>query len=262
MRAVVPFFFLIAASAWAADRELSMREGEKRSFKLPGVTQVAIDDAAVVEGVARNDQLNVTARRAGNARLLVLLKNDQWLTFKVKVIASDFPEGPVPEALPGDGELLRLRVGEARAFETPGIQKLPPAAAQNFEAKVTGKVLELRGAAAGRSVLDLTLAGGKRLQLPVLVEGDRTVQQSKRAGTTTAERLEIPVSGERLLKAPDVEAVQVDDDEVAEVRIIGDGRVVVRGLQEGETVVSVRRGGKVYSHPVYVAPAEGSASDY
>ena len=55
--------------------EPALREGEKRSFKLPGVAQIAIDDAAVVEGVAKADQLNVTARRAGNARLLVLLKN-------------------------------------------------------------------------------------------------------------------------------------------------------------------------------------------
>lgn len=261
MRAVVILICLSTATAWAADRDIAMREGEKRSFKLPGVSQVAIDDASVVEGQAKNDQLNVTARRAGSARILVLLKNEQWVTFKVKVLASDFPEGPVPEALPGDGELLRLRIGESRAFETPGIQKMPPAGAQNFEAKVNGKVLELRGLVAGRSVLDLTLAGGKRMQVPVLVEGERAVLQSPRAATTPGDRLEIPVSGELLLKTPDVEAVQVDDDEVAEVRIVGDGRVVVRGLQEGETVVNVRRGGKVYSHAVYVAPS-GRASDY
>ena len=261
MRAVVTVTCLLAATAWAADRDISMREGEKRAFKLPGVTQVAIDDASVVEGVAKNDQLSVTARRAGSARILVLLNNEQWVTFKVKVVGSGFPEGPVPEALPGEGEPVRLRIGEARAFETPGIQKMPPAGAQNFEAKVNGKVLELKGLAAGRSVVDLTLAGGKRLQLPVLVEGERTVLQSKRADTTAGDRLEIPVSGELLLKAADVEAVQVDDDEVAEVRIVGEGRVVVRGLQEGETVVNVRRAGRVYSHPVYVSPS-GRSSDY
>lgn len=258
MRAVVFLLCVVATASWAADRELAMREGEKRSFKLPGVTQIAIDDASVVEGVAKNDQLNVTARRAGSARILVLLKSEQWVTFRVKVLASDFAEGPVPEALPAEGEPLRLRVGEARAFETPGIQKMPAAGAQSFEAKVNGKLLELRGVAAGRAVLDLTLAGGKRLQVPIVVEGERTVLNEKRGNTTTADRLEIPVSGELLLKAPDVEAVQVDDDEVAEVRIVGDGRVVVRGLQEGETVVNVRRGGKVFSHPVYVSALPGS----
>ena len=70
MRVAVLFIVLTTTSAWAADRELSLREGEKRSFKLPGVTQIAIDDASVVEGVAKNDQLSVTARRAGCNRTL------------------------------------------------------------------------------------------------------------------------------------------------------------------------------------------------
>ena len=89
MRAPVIVSCLFAAAAWAADRDLSMREGEKRAFKLPGVSQIAIDDAAVVEGVAKNDQLSVTARSPGTARILVLLKNDQWVTFKVRVVASE-----------------------------------------------------------------------------------------------------------------------------------------------------------------------------
>lgn len=258
MRALVIFLCLTAATAWAADRDLSMREGEKRSFKLPGVAQIAIDDAAVVEGVAKNDQLVVTARSAGSARLLVLLKNDQWVTFKVRVLAGELGEGPVPEALPGEGEPLRLRVGESRVFEVGAIQKMPATGGQNFEAKVNGKLLELRGVTLGRSVLELQLSGGKRLQVPVLVEGEKMVLAAKRSDAAQGERLEIPVSGEALLKVPDVEAVQVDDDEVAEVRIVADGRVVVRGLQEGETLVNVRRGGRVYSHAVYVKPQAGS----
>ncbi len=248
---------LIATSAWAADRDLAMREGERRTFKLPGVAQVAIDDASVVEGTGKGEQLTIAAKRAGNARVLVLLKTDQWVTFKVKVLGGDVAEGPLPEALPSEGEPIRLRLGESRVFDTPGIAKLPTGA-QQLEAKVTGKVLELKGVAPGRVVLDLTLQGGKRLQLPVVVEGERLVLQSKRADLTTAERYDVPVSGELLIKAPDVEAVQVDDDEVAEVRIVGEGRVVVRGLQEGETHVNVRRAGKVYSHAVNVTAIAGA----
>jgi hypothetical protein len=199
----------------------------------------------------------VVAKRSGVARILVLLKTDQWVTFKVKVVGGDLPEGPVPEALPGDGEPLRLRIGEARVFETPGIAKMP-GGAQNFEEKVNGMLLELKGVAQGRTVLDLTLQGGKRLQLPVVVEGERQVMQTKRSDLAQGERLELAVSGEVLLKAPDVEAVQVDDDEIAEVRIVGDGRVVVRGLQEGTTFVNVRRAGRVYSHAVNVVPVSGS----
>lgn len=255
MRALTFFTCLVSTwtagsgGAWAADRDLALREGEKRAFKLGGVAQVAIDDASVVEAVAKGEQLNLTAKHAGNARVLVLLKNEQWVTFKVHVLASDFPAGPVAEALPEEGQPVRLRVGEARAFETPGIAKMPPPSAQTFEAKVNGKVLELRGLEPGRTVLSLELAGGKKLQLAVSVEGERQV---RRVDTTAAERLEVMVSGEQLLKAPDVEAVQVDDDEVAEVRIIAADRVVVRGLSEGQTVVNVRRGGRVYSHAVNV----------
>jgi hypothetical protein len=251
MRHFVALTCLFATAAWAADRDLSMREGEKRAFKLPGVSQIAIDDSSVIEGVAKNDQLNVTARGPGSARILVLLKNDQWVTFKVRVLPGDVGEGPVPEALPGDGEPLRLRVGESRLFDTPGIAKMPTGA-QNFEAKVTGKQLLLRGVAPGRTVLEVTLTGGKRMQIPVVVEGEKGGASPKRADATAGERLVLPVSGEVLLKAPEVEAVQVDDDEVAEVRIVGDGRVVVRGLSEGETFVNVRRGGRVYSHAVNV----------
>jgi len=250
-KAVVLTSCLTAAAAWAADRDLSLREGERRTFKLPGVAQVAIDDAGVVEGTGKGDQLTLTARRAGSARVLVLLKSDQWVTFKVKVLAGDVSDGPLPEALPGEGEPVRLRPGESRAFDTPGIAKLPTMSPQ-LEAKVNGKVLELKGLAPGRVVLDLTLAGGKRVQLPVLVEGERLVLQTRKADAAAGERLEVPVSGELLVKAPDLEAVQVEDDEVAEVRIVGEGRIAVRGLQEGETRVNVKRGGKVYSHAVNV----------
>ncbi|MBK7861727.1 MAG: pilus assembly protein N-terminal domain-containing protein [Archangiaceae bacterium] len=244
---------LFATAAWAGDRDISMREGERRSFKLPGVSQIAIDDASVVEGVAKNDQLSVTARGAGTARILVLLKNDQWVTFKVKVAASDVAEGPVPEALPADGEPVRLRAGESRVFETPGILKMP-VSGQGFEAKVNGKLLELRGVSPGRTVVDLGLSGGKKVQLTVLVEGEKRGLGSaaKKVEQAAGERIELPVSAEILIKAPEVDGVQVEDDEVAEVRIVGDGRVVVRGLQEGETVVFVRRGGRVYAHPVLV----------
>lgn len=255
MRALVVIITcLFTTAAWAADRELTLKEGEKRSFKLPGVAQIAIDDASVVEGAAKDSNLTIGARRAGNARILVLLKNDQWVTFKVKVVAGDTREGPVPEALPNEGEPLHLRVGESRAFETPGISRMPMGA-QNFEAKVTGKLVELRGVAAGRSTLDLWLAGGKRLTLPVVVEGEKGAP--KPAGVMSA-TIDVEQSGEVLVKAPDVEAVQVEDDEVAEVRIVGEGRVVVRGLSGGETVVNIRRAGKVYSHPVNVT---GSYAD-
>jgi hypothetical protein len=251
MRALV-FTLFLSATAWAADRDISMREGETRSFKLAGVAQLAVDDVSVVEGAAKNDQLSITARHAGLARIMVLLKNDQWLTFKVKVVAGDLAEGPVPEALPAEGVPVRLRVGESRAFETPGVQKMPMAASQNYEAKVNGKILELKGVLPGRALADVTLTGGKRLQLPVLVEGVVAGSGVSLKRGETGEKLEIPLSGEVLLKADGLESVQVDDDEVAEVRIIGESRVVVRGLQEGETIVNVRRGGRVYSHAVNV----------
>ena len=57
---------------------------------------------------------------------------------------------------------------------------------------------------------------------------------------------------EQLAASQHVLGSEVDDDEIAEVRIVGDGRVVVRGLQEGETFVNVRRAGRVYSHAVNV----------
>ncbi|MBL8956295.1 MAG: pilus assembly protein N-terminal domain-containing protein [Myxococcaceae bacterium] len=255
MRSVV-FFICLSSTAWALDRDLSLREGEQRTFKLPGVAQVAIDDASVVEGTGKGDQLTLAARRPGNARVLVLLKTDQWVTFKVKVLAGDVAEGPLAEALPADGEPVRLRVGESRVFDTPGIAKLP-GPGRELEVKVNGKVLELKGVAPGRAVVDVTLQGGKRVALNVVVEGERLALQAKRSEAGRGERVEVPLSGEVLLKAPDLEAVQVEDDEVAEVRIVGEGRVVVRGLQEGETFVNVRRGGKVFSHAVSVVGSGG-----
>src|SRR5687767_12253903 len=141
LKSVVLLGCLAAVTAWAADRDISLKEGERRSFKLPGIAQVAIDDASVVEGTAKGDQLNVAAKAQGSARILVLLKRDQWVTFKVKVLPGDVAAGPVPESLPDAGEPIYLRVGEKRAFETPGIQKMPMGGPA-YEAKVSGKQLE------------------------------------------------------------------------------------------------------------------------
>jgi hypothetical protein len=131
---------------------------------------------------------------------------------------------------------------------------MPMSGGGSFEAKVTGKVLELRATSPGRTVLELWLNGGKHLSLPVVVEGEAPPApvQVSRTNVLMGETVEVPVNGEKLLKTLDVESVQVEDDDVAEVRIVGDGRVVVRGLNVGDTRVLIHRGGRVYSHPVYV----------
>jgi hypothetical protein len=259
MRNIVAVFFcLLTTAAWAADRELALKVGEKRSFSLPGVAQIAVDDAQVVEGRSHDDRLDVEAHRSGSARILVLLKSDQWVTFHVKVVAGDVPEGPIPEALPADGEPVRLRAGERRAFETPGIARMPLSGVGTFEAKVIGKTLELRATAAGRSTLELWLNGGRHVTVPVIVEGGvEVVPTPSRLGMLAGETVDVTVNGEQLVKAPDVESVQVEDDDVAEARIVGDGRVVVRGLNEGDTHVIIRRGGRLFSHPVNVTASGG-----
>src|SRR4051812_3836768 len=142
-------FFLLTTAAWAADRDVALREGERRTFKLPGIAQIAVDNAEVVETVGKGDSIDVEARRPGVARIMVLLKSDQWVTFRIRVTGGDLPEGPVAETLPGDGEPVRLRVGERRAFETPGIAKMPLNPSGAYETKVTGKQLEGRGVAGG-----------------------------------------------------------------------------------------------------------------
>jgi hypothetical protein len=246
---------LLTTAAWAGDREISMKEGERRSFKLPGIAQIAVDDAQVVEGIGRGDSIDVEARREGTARIMVLLKSDQWVTFRIKVVPGDVPSGPIAEALPGEGEVLRLRLGERRAFETPGIAKMPLNTQGAFEAKVTGKLLELRGVTPGRAMLELQLNGGKRLLVPVVVEPEvvHEVQAPvRRADLLNGESVNVPENGEQLVKVPDLEAVSVEDDEVAEVRIVGDGRVVVRGINEGDTRMVVRRAGRAYAYPVVV----------
>ncbi len=255
-RALAVFLSLVTTSAWAADRELTLRVGEKRSFNLPGVAQIAVDDATVIEGTAKDDHLDVEAHHAGSARILVLLKNDQWVTFHVKVGAGDVPEGPVLEALPNEGEPLMLRIGERRAFETPGIARLPLNPGGPYDVKVTGKQVELRGLVAGRAMFELWLQGGKHLSIPVVVEGVAGATQVaapvRRSDFLNGEAVQVPVNGEQLVKVLDVESVSVEDDDVAEVRIVADGRFVVRGLADGETHVLVRRAGRVYSYPVNV----------
>jgi hypothetical protein len=251
---------LFTTAAWAADREISMKAGERRSFKLPGIAQIAVDDAQVVEGVGKGDSVDVEARHEGTARIMVLLKSDQWVTFRIKVGPGDVPSGPIAEELPGEGEVLRLRLGERRAFETPGIAKMPLNTGGTFDAKVTGKQLELRGLTPGRAMLELVLTGGKHLMVPVVVEPE-AVQEvqvaARRADLLAGEVVNVPENGEQLVKVPDLESVSVEDDDVAEVRIVGDGRVVVRGINEGDTRVLVRRAGRVYAYPVNVtAPPE------
>ena len=157
------------ASAAGADRDLLVKAGEKKSFKLPGVAQVAVDDASVVDVTTAADVLNLSGKRVGSSRLLVLLKNDQWVTYTVRVSAA----GEVPTA--------------------PDKRKPQP------------------------------------------VDG-----------------IAVHVSGEVLLKTPDVEAVEIEDDSVAEVRIVSESRVVVRGLAEGETAVLITRAGRVERRPVTV----------
>jgi hypothetical protein len=258
MRLIVVVFCLLSTAAWAVDRELSMKEGERRSFKLPGIAQVAVDDAQVLEGQGHEDRLDVEAKQPGSARILVLLKSDQWVTFHIKVTPGDVPAGPIAEALPNEGEPLRLRIGERRAFETPGITRMPLNTGGIYEAKVNGKQLEVRGLATGRSMLDLWLNGGRHVMVPVVTEGEVPREAPvRRSDAFAGEPVEVPVSGEKLLKVPDVEGVQVEDDDVAEVRIVGDGRVVVRGLNEGDTHVLIRRAGRVYSHPVTVISPGG-----
>jgi hypothetical protein len=175
------------------------------------------------------------------------------VTFHVKVTPGDVPEGPVAETLPPEGEPLMLRVGERRAFETPGIVRMPLNVGGAYDAKVTGKTVELRGLTAGRAMFELWLQGGKHVSVPVVVEGQTPqAMPVRRSDALSGEPVEVPVNGEQLMKALDVEAVSVEDDDVAEVRIVGDGRVVVRGLNGGDTHVLIRRAGRLYSHVITV----------
>lgn len=223
--------FVCATASASSDRDLSLKAGEKRSFNLAGVAQVALDDASVIEVATKGDRITITAKKPGNSKLLVLLKSDQWVTFRVKVAGGDASSSLV-EALPDEGETLRLRPGERRLFETPGIAKLPPPSAGVYELKVNGKTLELQGLAPGRGTLAIAFTDGTRFSRPVLVEA---VPKAR------GDLVSVRISGEALVRVPEIESVEVEDDAVAEVHLVSDSALVVRGLSEGETAILIKR---------------------
>jgi serine/threonine-protein kinase len=236
---------------------ITLEKGTQKVMDMPGIQRIAIGDAAIADvKTIGSNQVLVIGVAPGKTTLLVWTKDNGRLSYTVNVTPTETSPA-APAAM--EGGVITLDSKQQIVMNVPGVQRIAIGEPDIADVKTIGndQVMIIAGEP-GKTTLLIWKSDGKRSSYVVRVRATDEWLKAREDEIVT-----LTPYTKKVLKIPGIQRIAVGDASIADVKTIGNDRVVIIGGEVGKTTLLVwKSDGKRKSFMVAVGPAPRASTPH